>query len=718
MNFHDLPLRRRLTLVIMLTSCATLLLAAVSFITNDVIRMRQSTGEDLATLVQIIGSASTAAIVFDDATSAQETLDILQNQPQIMLATIYNQWDESIATYRANNSTSTNKTTRSWWRKHVFWDDYIDMHNQISLDGRIVGSVYMRSDLSKLDDRLSWYLRVVSLVLAVSLFVAFLLSRRLQRIIADPIVRLAETAHQISTERNYALRAESAGHDEVGNLIDGFNEMLSEIQARDNKLEQHRTDLEDRVSRRTEALEIANRDLAQAKENAESAANRLEHQAYHDSLTDLPNRTLLDDRLSVALAHAARENKKLALLFLDLDEFKRINDTLGHAVGDLLLCRVAELLESCVRAEDTVARLGGDEFMILLPGIIQSNDAARVAQKFIDSLKQAISCDGHEIHLTTSIGITVYPDDGLNGNELMRSADSSMYKAKESGRNTYMFYQADMGVASSRRWTLENELRKALDRQQFLVYYHPQVTAATQEIVGVEALVRWQHPELGMVMPDQFIALAEDLGLISEIGEWVLFEACKQTSAWHASGFDNLQIAVNLSPKQFRKQYIEGMVGNVLRDTGLPASCLELEITESLSMQNVDVTIDTLHVLKKMGVQIAVDDFGTGYSSLSYLTKFPIHTLKIDRSFIRDIPQNREDASLARAIIAMAHGLGLRTVAEGIETQQQLYFFRKAECDILQGYLFGKPMPAEEITELLERQAASTVTEVEATDFS
>ncbi|MEE9493263.1 MAG: EAL domain-containing protein [Gammaproteobacteria bacterium] len=701
---NELSLSRRLTNVMMIASCATLLLASILFITNDVISMRNSLEDELKSLVQIVSSSSAAAIMFHDEQSAEETLSVLSNLPNIQSATIYNNKGDRLASYGDSTMTEEHGFIETMPYQVLFSNGYIDVYNPVKLDNQRLGTVFIRSDLGKLKERLVWYLGMVGIVLLCSVFVAYFLSRRLQRGITEPIIRLANTARRVSEEKNYAVRASHEGQYEIGDLIDGFNEMLSEIQLRDNELLQYRTDLERIVAQRTYELEQINQKLGTAKVKAEQAADRLSYQAYHDALTGLPNRILLTDRMSMAFAHAKRENEKLALLFLDLDGFKLINDSLGHEVGDQLLRWTAELLQQSVREDDTVARLGGDEFMILLSNIQHNRDAGVIAQKILDALHQPMDCCGHELHLSASIGISIYPDDATDSVDLMRSADASMYRAKESGRNAYMYYQVDIGEASSRRLTLENQLRKAVAGNELFLEYQPQVSTQDHRIVGVEALVRWNNPQFGRLSPDQFVPIAEDTGLILEIGEWVMFEACAQAKRWHDLGHDGLQMAVNLSPRQFSGNNVELLVKNALGETRLPARFLEVEITENLSMQNVQKTIQTLHVVRDMGVKIAIDDFGTGYSSLNYLTKYPVNTLKIDRSFVQDIPQNKDDAALARAIVIMAHGLGLRVVAEGVETRAQSDFFRLHQCDVLQGYYFGKPESAESLTRVLSNQ--------------
>ncbi len=699
---QDLPLSRRLTNVMMLASSTTLILASILFIANDIFAMRKNIEDELKSLVQIVSASSVAAIMFDDNQSAEETLGILSNLPNIKSAAIYTGLGENLASY---GEYSEDTLIEIMPYQVLFSSGYIEIYNPVELDGQRLGTVYVRSDLGKFKERLNWYLGVVAIVLMCALIVAFLLSRRLQKGIADPIVQLANTARRVSTEKDYSVRASREGEHEIGDLIDGFNEMLGEIQLRDNELAQHRSGLERIVAQRTGELEQSNFQLENEKNKAEQAAARLAHQAFHDALTGLPNRTLLTDRMSVAMSHAKRENEKLALLFLDLDGFKLINDSLGHDVGDQLLIWIAELLQRCVREEDTVARLGGDEFMILLSGIEHNRDAGTVAQKVLETLHQPLNCCGHNLHVSASIGISIYPDDASDSVDLMRCADASMYRAKENGKNAFMYYQVDIGEASSRRLTLESQLRNAVTANELFLDYQPQVSTVDQQVIGVEALVRWKNPLFGQLSPDQFIPIAEDIGVIQEIGEWVMFEACAQAKRWHDMGYHTLQMAVNLSPRQFVKNSIELLVQNALGETRLPAQFLEIEITENLSMQNVTKTISTLNIIKEMGVNIAIDDFGTGYSSLNYLTKYPVDTLKIDRSFVKDIPQNKDDAALAKAIVVMAHGLGLRVVAEGVETKAQLDFFKLHQCDVIQGYYFGKPQSVKLISLMLQKQA-------------
>jgi diguanylate cyclase (GGDEF)-like protein/PAS domain S-box-containing protein len=427
--------------------------------------------------------------------------------------------------------------------------------------------------------------------------------------------------------------------------------------------------------------------------------------AHYDMLTDLPTRMLLMERLGHALAHAHRYGVMVAVMFLDLDRFKTINDTLGHAAGDQLLKISAERLQSCMREDDTVARLGGDEFVVILENVVNLQDVTNVAQKIADTLSQPMQLERQDMFITASIGISIYPDDGLNSDVLIKNADSAMYRAKEQGRNNYQFFTADMNALAVERLAMENSLRRALERDEFMLYYQPQVDIKTRRITGMEALLRWQQPELGLVSPDRFIPIAEDTGLIVAIGEWALRTACIQNKAWQDAGFPPLRVAVNLSGRQFKQPNLLGMVRRALEDSMLDGRHLELEITESIAMEHAEETILKLNELKKMGVTISMDDFGTGHSSLSYLKRFPIDTLKIDRSFVQYVTLDSQDAAIAEAISTMARSLKMKVLTEGVETQEQVGFLQgHDDHDGAQGFFFSQPLPAAEFTQLLERK--------------
>lgn len=428
----------------------------------------------------------------------------------------------------------------------------------------------------------------------------------------------------------------------------------------------------------------------------------IKHQAHHDYLTNLPNRVLFNDRLASSLLHAKRYNKNMAVMFLDLDFFKLVNDTLGHDIGDQLLKGIAKRLSSVLRESDTIARIGGDEFTVLLPEMDHIDDAAKVAKKIINSLKEPWIFKEQEFFITTSIGIAIYPFDGEESNTLLKHADIAMYQAKGEGRNRYRFFAPEMNERNLKRLDLENSLRRGLEREEFVIHYQPQVDVRTGRIVGIEALLRWDHPQRGLVYPMEFINVAEETGLIIPIGEQVLKNACAQTKEWQNAGYSPMRVAVNLSARQFQQQNLVQRIQQILKETGLEPRFLELEITESLAMHDVEFTIRTLKELRQMGISIAIDDFGTGYSSLNYLKRLPIDYLKIDRSFIRDIAMDFNDAAIVDIIIMLAHNLKLKVIAEGVETEEQFNYLQNRNCDELQGYLFYKPMPTEDITRILE----------------
>jgi diguanylate cyclase (GGDEF)-like protein len=430
--------------------------------------------------------------------------------------------------------------------------------------------------------------------------------------------------------------------------------------------------------------------------------------AHYDPLTDLPNRLLFMDRLQQALSQAARHETLLGVMLLDFDRFKAINDHFGHSAGDLLLQSLGRRIAGCVRDGDTVARLGGDEFTVLLAEMRQMDHAALVAQKILDALREPFILNGHEVVITTSIGIAFYPHD-RDSETLLKHADTAMYKAKEDGGNSYSYYTMEMGSADLRRLSLESQLRRAVERDELELFYQPQADLARGTIVGAEALLRWHHPEYGLLGPDQFIPLAEETGLIVPIGEWVLHRACAQNRLWQEAGLSPVRVSVNVSGRQFRHGRLLDVVCHALEDSHLDSRYLEIELTEGILMQDTAASLQLLHTLNTMGIVVAIDDFGTGYSSLSYLKRFPIDQIKIDRSFVRDLAIDPDDAAIVTAIIALAHNLGIRAIAEGVETAAQLAFLRRQGCDALQGYCLSPPLPARVLADFLRDTPVATL---------
>jgi len=441
------------------------------------------------------------------------------------------------------------------------------------------------------------------------------------------------------------------------------------------------------------------RDISERKE-AEQVIN---FQAYHDLLTHLPNRALLKDRLSLAITQAQRNKRRLAVMFLDLDRFKIVNDTLGHTMGDRLLKAVANRLQGCLRGGDTLSRFGGDEFTLLLPEVRTRDDVVVIASKILDKLAAPFVIDGHELFVGASIGIAMYPEAGDSVEALIQSADIAMYHVKGRGKNGYQFFSDDMNHKFSTRLSLERELRAALSTGQLRVYYQPQVDLTDGSIVGVEALVRWQHPRHGLIEPAEFLPVAEETGLITQVDEWVQVHSFAEVAEWRRAGFGDVRLSVNMSSQQLEQDaFLERFLSN-LDASGLAADRLKIEITENAIMRDLEVIVPKLRALRKSGVRIAIDDFGTGYSSLSYLQRFPVNTLKIDRSFVGDIRADLGDASIINAIVAMARGLKLDLIAEGVETRTQLRYLRSQGCREVQGFIFSRPIPAGEIKSLLQR---------------
>jgi len=518
---------------------------------------------------------------------------------------------------------------------------------------------------------------VLAITLLSILLTAGILYLVLQRLVISPLHRLGTLSREIG-RGNLDIKSGFDTKDEIGTLATALEDMAGSLRKSDEQIR---------------------------------------YVAYHDTLTGLPNRAMFQEYLNHVIAHAERNQREFALLFLDVDDFKRINDTLGHETGDHLLQQVTGRLAGCLRDADYVARigglvepdeflarLGGDEFIILLPDINDRHAPGHLAHRLIEALSQPFFLSDHEFYVSASIGITLYPSDGREGHELVKNADIAMYHAKEHGKNNYQYYLESMNALAHERLSLESKLRRALENDELCLYYQPQVDAVSGQIVGVEALLRWFDPDQGLIPPDTFIPVAENSGLILSIGEWVIREACRQSKAWQTAGLGDIVVCVNISGVQFARQNVPELIASALREHNLSPAYLETEITESVIMAQPDRAIKQLAAIKSLGVGIALDDFGTGYSSFSYLHRFPIDTLKIDRSFVGDICHKTEHAEIVAAIIAMSHILKLRVVAEGIEDEEQLQLLADRACDAIQGYLFSQPIPAEQMAQLLAKR--------------
>jgi diguanylate cyclase (GGDEF)-like protein/PAS domain S-box-containing protein len=769
---------------------------------------------DLEILADVLARNSTAAITFRDADAARDVLQALRAEPSITAACVYTEDGEPFAKYVRQGKDSGFVPPPAQAQTTRFERDRLVRFRRIVLSGETVGTIYIESDLQRLDRRFREERLVFLAALLVTMSLAFFLASRFQRPISRPLVNLVQTAKAVSIAADYLVRADVQNRDEFGLLVSAFNEMLDQIERRDQELRQYREHLEEQVTARTAELSQAeekyraifedavvgifqitpegrplsiNRALAQmygydspeqflagvpnlvdqlfvnrermkelkrrldaegvvrsaeleaydkdrtkkwvlvnlrAVRGADGnillyegtvedvtdrkvAEERVQFLAYYDALTGLHNRTFLRQVLAKALASTRRQDQKTAVLFLDLDRFKIINDSLGHSFGDLLLQQVAERLKRCVREEDTVARVGGDEFLIVLAALESVTEATIAADRILNGIAAEFLIEDQRLNVTCSIGVSIFPEHGMDGETLIKNADAAMYCAKEKGRNTFQFFTEDMNIQVVERLTLENSLRLALERKELFLVYQPQMEIASGMIVGVEALLRWQHPERGLVPPDKFIRVAESSGLIMPIGEWVLREACSQVREWQDAGLLVVPVAVNVSAVQFRQGDFLTVIKKILSETGLSPEYLELELTESTLLSNVNVIFPMLEELRTMGLKLAIDDFGTGYSSLSYLRQFPVSKLKIDRSFVQDVVLNSDDAAITAAIISMAKGLNLKVIAEGVETGAQMAFLRAHQCDQIQGYYFSRPLTADKIAEKLAEQFGS-----------
>ncbi len=536
---------------------------------------------------------------------------------------------------------------------------------------------------------------MTGVVMLVLISIGWLVAVRVTRSIVRPLAKLQRGVAAIANE-HYDTRVEVTSRDEIGRLAAAFNKMAEDLGHSRKALKQRALEL-------AKSNALLQDGIAQQKQSAE----RIQYLAYHDSLTGLPNRAMFNIVLPKAIKQAQRHDRQFGLFFIDLDRFKQINDTLGHEAGDLLLQEVGQRLTQGLRASDTVARLGGDEFVVLVPDLADEHQAQSVARKILAAVSKPFLVPGQELRVTASIGISRFPQDGIDEHTLMKRSDVAMYQAKENGRNAFKFYDSQRDANSFERLSMEAGLRRALERNELELHYQAKRDIWTGATSGMEALLRWNHPELGNVPPTQFIPVAEETGLIVPIGLWVLRTACLQTMDWHTRGLTNLVVAVNLSPRQFADENLLVNIIEILEETGMDARHLELEITESTIMRDPAKGRQLLMTLKSMGVRIAIDDFGTGYSSLSTLKQLPIDTLKIDRSFVRDLETNADDRGLTEAIITLAKTLKLHLVAEGVETRAQADFLRKRGCDELQGYYFSKPLPAKEFARFVSRHRAS-----------
>jgi len=682
-------IRKTLILVLLLTSSIALTLATLGFAVNDWFALRASAHDRLRAQAGIVASNSVAALTFGDRIAAGNTLESLQSQGEIIAAVLFAADGRVFAQYQRENERVPlvlPERSQGELGEHLF------VVHPLVLEGETIGNILVVSELGFWQQRQRYHLRTALALFLLSLLVVYVISTKLQRIVSLPIIKLAKVARRVTESQDYSLRAEKLSRDEIGRLVDDFNEMLHQIQLRDRQLQGSRELLEEKVQERTAELTELTR--------------QLEHQAYYDTLTGLANRSTFDDHLRLAIGQSQRHGGSVAVLFMDLDRFKVINDTLGHIVGDKLLIQVANRFSACLRGSDTLARLGGDEFAVLLVEPRTDNEATEVASKLIAAINQPFSVEGYSLHVTTSIGISVFPGDGDSAEAIIKNADTAMYRAKDSGRNQFAFFAAEMNARALRRLELENKMRSAIRDQGFRIFYQPRRDTHTLELIGVEALIRWFDPGEGEISPVEFIPLAEECGLTAKIDDWVMETACAEILSCFDGGEPEFSLSVNFSPSQFIRKDLDKVIADILQRTGFPGHCLELEITENLFGPESANAPELLKRIGGLGLEISIDDFGKAYSSLSRLKQLPLETLKIDRSFIQDLGRDQDDEILVRTIITMAHSLGLKVVAEGVETDAQYQFVKAYNCNAVQGFLFGRPMDLGQLKALLAEKNA------------
>jgi diguanylate cyclase (GGDEF)-like protein len=661
--FRNVSIKSKMFWIVLGSNFVAVLVVSALVISDQYGQFRKILEDDLLIQANIVADNSAPALAFNDQKVAQETLLALRGSPNVRQAAIYLPTGALFAEYKRDASLPEVPMPEK--KGFSYMVDSLDISHPIRKSGHDLGTLFIRLDMSVLYGSMWRAFGAILLAAALALMLAFAIMRWLQRIIIHPLSRLYDLMHAVSDEKDYSVRSDDSGEDEIGFLAAGFNQMLEKIDAHDNKLRKI---------------------------------------AHYDNVTGLPNRYYFNQRLEDAIAVAAREKQNIGVLFIDLDNFKVVNDTLGHNVGDLLLKSVSDKISRTLRGSDCVCRIGGDEFAVILQELQGHADAAIVAGKILNEMAKPLWLNDSEIYIGASIGISLYPDDAPDIVSLLRCADVAMYYAKSRGKNNYQLFQQDMEGKALKRLALESAMRKALEQKEFVLHYQPQVDVATGSVIAVEALIRWPRPDLGVVGPTDFIPVAEESGLIIPIGDWVLRTACRQAKQWLDAGTP-LRVAVNLSGRQFSDENLISNILAITREIDLPPGLLELEITESMLMESKDSSVTKLEELKSAGFMLSVDDFGTGYSSMSYLKRFPIHALKIDRSFIQDLPNNLDDAAITKAIVSMATSLGLEIVAEGVETPAQIDFLRDNGCKISQGFFFGGAVPPEQITGILSAGA-------------
>ncbi len=669
--YKDRPLRDKLAHTgFLLTSTAMVVLLA-TLLVYQLIVQRTALAEGVRAHATVIGSNGTAAIMFGNAEEAHETLASLSAVPNITWAAFLMPDGQQLAAYRQHNPTSNADLEAP---EGLGWNA-LRVRQPIMLHGRLIGNVVVQASLDSFYHSLALQALFGGLAATLALALSLALTRRIASGIVHPLLSLLQLTEQVRAEQNFSLRASVYGNDEAGRLARSFNDMMEQLEWHDARIN----------------AELQQRLLT------EQQLNQL---AYHDPITGLHNRHYFKEKLETAVIEVMRYATSCAVLFIDLDDFKIVNDTLGHEAGDKLLILVAERLRTTLRSNDVVCRIGGDEFAVIMENGVNVAQAERVAANIVAALSSPFVIEDQQIGIGASLGISLCPEHAADTVSLLRSADTAMYLAKSSGKNNYRLYQAEMDNVSMRRFTLEQSLRVALAQGQLQLLYQPLVALCdSARLIGFEALLRWNHPELGIIGPQEFIPLAEETGLIHPIGDWVMHSAFRQAQEWQAI-CPGVRVGVNLSGRQLKQADSVERIFAAIEANGLPAHLIDIELTESILMDDRSATVAKLQALRAAGMRISLDDFGTGYSSLNYLKLYPIDTLKIDRSFVANLPNDASSVAITQAIMAIANGLSLDVVAEGVESEAHAEFLRSAGCLVAQGYLYARPLDAAAATTL------------------
>lgn len=654
--FRRLRLERKMMVLATATNALVICATATAFVVHERATLQHETRGKLELLADVIGNNAAPSILFDDPKVATQMLEGLAPNGHIVSARIVRPDGSVFAQFHRDPVTAGGDlaavVTPTGAEAATGGDAMIEVSRPIAFDRESVGTVIITSDTRQLSEAIAWLVVVMGAIAVTVLALSVYVSAKLQILVSRPILHLVDAMRLVSDKRDYGTRVQPEPEDELGALAVGFNDMLSKI---------------------------------------EEQQERLAVLAHFDSLTSLPNRALFRDRLDKAIRLAERTEAPLAVIFIDLDAFKDVNDSHGHRVGDQLLLHVARCLSGSIRDSDTLARLGGDEFVVIAQNLSLSTSVIGLVNRMVASLKGPCVIDGLDLMITASIGVALYPQDGRTDEELLRSADAAMYQAKKEGKDGFRFYSSDLHGEACQRLTMVGDLRRALERDELLLHYQPQIDVRSDEIVGLEALVRWQHPTSGLLAPGVFIPVAEESGIIEALGEWVFRRACREVKVWKEQGLLPPRVSVNISTRQIRRGRLIGVVRSVMEQEGVTGADFELEVTESSLMLDVDEAIEVLRELRAMGFTIAIDDLGTGYSSLSQLRRLPADRVKIDRSFLVNVPGDVTTEAILYALIDVANSLNLAVTAEGVETQEQLALLLRAGCHEMQGYLLGRP---------------------------